>query len=196
MRKAKVKLITALSLTVVMLAAMTGIAVVNAESVRPFDPEVYNYNIPNDGTEIQITLRIGNFISGWTAGQTHTISATTSWAGSGGSTGDLQYRFKNETGAEISNWLNSGTPFQWTDNSDPDYVTLYVRTNTTLSIPVDAQYTMAISDVWSGDGGRIDMGACTVFATAIPEFSTRAIPMAIAILGGLFFLNHRKRREE
>ena len=32
--------------------------------------------------------------------------------------------------------------------------------------------------------------------TAIPEFATLAIPMAIAILGGLFFLNHRKRREE
>ena len=30
----------------------------------------------------------------------------------------------------------------------------------------------------------------------IPEFATVAIPMGIAILSGLFFLNHRKRREE
>lgn len=33
-------------------------------------------------------------------------------------------------------------------------------------------------------------------SSTIPEFSTLAIPMIIAILSGLFFLNHRKRREE
>jgi hypothetical protein len=99
MRKAKI--ITALSLTVVMLAAMTGLAAADDESVRP-DPEVYDYNVPNDGTPITIDLRIGDFIAGWTPGQSHTISASTSWAGSGGGIGDLQYKFVNETGAENS----------------------------------------------------------------------------------------------
>ena len=46
-----------------------------------------------------------------------------------------------------------------------------------------------------------DKDLCCIFWShrwdyQIPEFSTLAIPMGIAILSGLFFLNHRKRREE
>ncbi|MCK4731558.1 MAG: hypothetical protein KAT65_03785 [Methanophagales archaeon] len=43
---------------------------------------------------------------------------------------------------------------------------------------------------------RLLVGSDEESLTTIPEFSTLAIPMAIAILTGLFFLNRYKRREE
>ena len=52
------------------------------------------------------------------------------------------------------------------------------------------------NDGWKpGTSDMADKEACIGFRTAIPEFTTIAIPVA-AILGLLFFYNHRKRKEE
>ena len=189
MRKAKLTTIFALS--VVMLGAMVGFAY--AESIKPAS-EIYNYNIPSDGTPIAITLNITGFGSSWTSGQSHTISATTTWAGDGGSTDDLQYRFTKEL--EQSKWLSSDGTFQWTDNTDPDSVTLEIKASGYSS--VGSKYNIRIDDSWDRGSGRLDVGGCTIRVETIPEFATIAVPVA-AILGLLFFFNqckHTKQRKD
>jgi len=152
MRKAKVKLITALSLTVVMLAAMTGIAA--AAGVYVHGQVVDSNNVGVADAEVNVYQ---------SADHTNNIGTTTS-------NDDGTY------GVDISDsGLGSGD-------------TVYV--------------TASKVDVGSGD----DSGTITEYGWAnvavvivkidIPEFATLAIPMGIAILSGLFFLNHRKRREE
>ena len=186
MRKARFTTIFALS--VVMLGAMVGFAY--AESIKPAT-EIYNYNIPNDGTPIAITLKITGFGSSWTQGQSHTISATTTWAGDGGSTNDLQYKFTKEL--DQSRWLSSGEAFQWTDNSDPDFVTLEIKAS--KSSPVGSKYNIQIDDSWDRGSGRLDIGGCTIRVETIPEFATIAVPVT-AILGLLFFFNQRRHTKE
>jgi hypothetical protein len=187
MRKAELTTIFALS--VVMLGAMVGFAY--AESIKPAS-EIYNYNIPNDGTPIAIALKITGFGSSWTSGQSHTISATTTWGGDGGFTDDLQYRFTGETGVP-SNWLSSGGTVEWTDNSDPDFVTLEIKA--LGPSPAGSKYNIRIDDSWDRGSGRLDIGGCTIRVETIPEFATIAVPVA-AILGLLFFFNQRRHTKE
>ena len=184
----KVKLTTIFALSVVMLGAMVGFAY--AESIKPAS-EIYNYNIPNDGTPIAITLEITGFGSSWTSGQSHTISATTTWAEDGGSKADLQYKFTKEPAQ--SSWLSSGGTFQWTDKSDPDFVTLEIKASGPST--VGSKYNIQIDESWDRGSGRLDIGGCTIRVEIIPEFATIAVPVT-AILGLLFFFNQRRHTKE
>ena len=94
----------------------------------------------------------------------------------------------------------TGDPEPDVNNFDPDKADYYIKVPFTINfndIPEDGfvLYVYAknylegkyrAKTAYSKDGGFHQ----------IPEFATVAIPMAIAILSGLFFLNHRKRREE
>jgi len=186
---AKAKVITALALTVVMLVVMAGLAAADNEYIVPSDsyPKI---NI--DHTPTTVTLKISNFRPNWTAGQIHTICAETT-AATNGTTTDLEYMFTH--GTTNSSWLNSGATWNWTDTSDPDTVTLQIRVKPAATPPVGARYDIRLSDQWTDADGNVDLGAITIFGSAIPEFATIAIP-AVAVLGLLLFYNHRKRKEE
>jgi hypothetical protein len=174
----------------IIAAAMTGIAAADPQSVEPVSG--YNYDIPTDGTPVTVTLKIGGYFPDWTAGQIHTIKAIMAWAPPG-HIGDLRYRFTNETGDEQSGWLKSGELFDWTDNSDPDYVTLEIKA--VGNPPTGINYDIRVDDEWTSPAGGVDFGACTIQGESIPEFATIAIPVA-SILGLLFYFNHRKHRKE
>jgi len=186
----KAKVITALALTVVMLVVMTGLAAADDEYIVPSDsyPKI---NI--DHTPTTVTLSISDFRPGWTAGQIHTISATTTAATNGGATTDLEYMFTH--GTTNSSWLNSGATWNWTDTSDPDTVTLQIRVKPAATPPVGAMYDIRLNDQWTDANGNVDLGAITIFGSAIPEFVTIALP-ALSILGLFLFYSHRKRKEE
>ena len=174
----------------IIAAAMTGIAAADPQSVEP-ESGVYDYDIPTDGTPVTVKLEISGYIGDWTAGQTHTISATTTWATTDDHINDLQYRFTG--GGVLSDWLSSGGTFQWTDDTDPDYVTLEIRAEG--NPPTHIEYNIRVDDEWTSPASGVDFGACTIYGESIPEFATIAIPVA-SILGLLFYFNHRKHRKE
>ena len=175
----------------IIAAAMTGIAAADPQSVAPASG-LYDYEIPTDGTSVTVELEIRGYIGDWTAGQIHTIKAITAGAPAGHE-GDLQYMFTTETGAEQSGWLESGVEFLWTDNSDPDFVTLEIKA--VGDPPTGINYGIRVEDEWTSPAGGVDFGACTIYGESIPEFTTIAIPVA-SILGLLFYFNHRKHRKE
>ena len=171
--------------------AVIGIAAAEPESIEP-DPEEYNYDIPTDGTSITIVLKVQGFTSGWEPGQSHSMTAFTAGA-SAGHEGDLRYIFTCKTG-EPSEWLTSGEIFQWTDNSDPDYVTLKIKA--LGNPPAGVDYDITIEDEWVvGEPSQVDFGACTIFLEAIPEFTTIALPIA-TVLGLMFFFKRRAQRKK
>ena len=179
MRKANV--ITALVLTVVMIAAMTGIAAAENMGISAPSPS----EVTPGGPAISYTITMDDFID---TSNAHTIYATVV----SGTATDLQFQF--EWGASSSGWLDSGSTHVWTwgpPSSDPDTLTLNVKA---VATPTDSVGTTYIFKVYDSDGAYDDAHATTK-STSIPEFATIAIPVA-SILGLLFFFNHRKHKEE
>ena len=184
MRKAKV--ITALSLTVVMLAAMTGIA---AADPAEMDVDPNQFQLTPGGDNVTVSACVHSIYD-----PTHPRTFKAEVLDGGATTGspfDITFYIQDEfgiwSGPGISSLMHSYTP--GTGNSEVD-LTVYVKAATGTENNV---YEIKFIDVQSGNS---DEARATVYGTAIPEFATLAIPMAIAILSGLFFLNHRKRREE
>jgi hypothetical protein len=191
MRKAKV--ITVLSLTVVMLVAMTGIAAACPEYIfaSPDNQALDLGQSPPDGTFSSYSVAVTT-IQPKLGGNTHTIKATTTLivSGTGGALTDLRFNFTH--GASSSGWLTSGTSWTWIDGGDTsDSLTLDVMNTGTAP---DIKYQFRLDDSYPiGDG--FDTAQGTSYGTSIPEFATIAIPVA-AILGLVLFFNHRKRRKE
>jgi hypothetical protein len=179
MRKAKV--ITALSLTVVMLAAMTGIAAANPASVNiPVDPIIN----PLDDSTVTTTTSTTSHIDYTNLGASHTryiyvetddVNLQANLSGHGGVTG-----FVNTGGGGYTYTANSG-----------DYTfTLEVK-GTANGKHVTVHDNAGNS--YDPTGGS-DRASCTR-PVNVPEFATIAIPVA-AILGLVLFFNHRKHKKE
>ena len=185
----KAKVITALSLTVVMLAAMAGIAAANPENVvvTPANQQLDLGQTPTSGTFTTYNIAVSQIKVG---GNTHTIYGNTTLIVAGaGSLGDLMFRFNH--GTAQSGWLSNTQTWTWTDGgSDTDSLTVDVMN--TGSAP-DTEYQFRVYDSYP-IGTGYDSAHGTTYGTSIPEFATIAIPVA-AILGLVLFFNHRKRKE-
>ena len=179
----------------------TLMAVVAVLGLIAFISPVSAYSITNGA----VSYDAGNDETTWTFDVTcdtndlHDISHfTVAWC----SEGDVKKVWVN--GGEL---IRDGSPNGW-DYGDFDGVH-----GIKIDYQVDKGATANVEIILLGQYGSasVDYGIKaagptflvhdgTVFGpsheVSIPEFATRAIPMAIAILGGLFFLNHRKRREE
>jgi len=125
---------------------------------------------------------------------THQIKATTNGWGAGTSA-DLEYKFTNEAGG-TSNWIASGTSWDWglPSTGNDEWLTLEIRAKT--SAPPNNDYSFEVYD----DGGTLNSGGAetasgTTTGISIPEFATIAIP-AVAILGLFLFFNQRKHKKE
>lgn len=84
--------------------------------------------------------------------------------------------YDSSTGEYTSVWN-----FKITDNGDGDDST-QVGKNYTISYNIyNSSRTLS----------SVSMGAATTGVTAVPEFGTIAIPVAIALLAGLFFMRRQ-----
>jgi hypothetical protein len=181
MRKAKV--ITALSLTVVMLVAMTGIAAANPENLYV---EPGPKDIPYSPNSVTFDVRVYD-IEDTTV--THDIKATVYYTGAGGSVSDLQFKFTDEEGL-TSGWKESGGTWNWGTpvSGNDEKLILEVRAKSTA--PPNTLYRFELIDC-----SQVERSSGTTRGTTIPEFATIAIPVA-AILGLVLFFNHRKHKKE
>jgi len=185
---AKAKVITALALTVVMLVMMTGLAAADEAddaTVIIADDPIIN---PLDGTSVtsstvSVTIlpQNGNctrFISVKTTNEN--LSAKVNGSNPGGS-GIV------DTGWQSIN--RGGIAYDAPDGGTYTF-TVWVKGTEEGQINVaDNQ-----GNEYHEQGSGYDEAACTR-DVLVPEFTTIAIPVA-AILGLLFFYNHRKRKEE
>ena len=189
----KANVITALALTVVMLAAMTGIAA--ATIVTSPDHVDVNVNT-NAATDVTITftgLNVGDLCR-FTIFDDSTSPSSPSTELQGSFDGAI-WDFPSNSGNEASpdsvtyniadNNYTSVWDFQIKDNGDGNDAT-----------QMDKEYTIQF-EIFNATVGvsTYHLGATTTGVTAVPEFATIAIPVA-AILGLVLFFNHRKRKRE
>jgi hypothetical protein len=195
----KVKLVTTFSLTVVMLAMMAGLAMANPENIAitPGNQNIQPGQSTSDPGALYstYTIKVTEIIQDSTpVGNTHAIGVTDVAVVTGtGSPSDLRYRF--HYGGSNSLWVEKGlaNSWQWDDGGN----TAATLTMDVLDIgtSTDAVYRFKVRDEFLTHWGSEDEGLATAYGSAIPEFTTIAIPVA-SILGLLFYFNHRKRRKE
>ena len=199
---AKAKVITALALTVVMLVVMTGLAAADDEQI---DDQM---DIVKDGTNIKVTsvdiplggtvnldINISNFLK--PAGTIHNLTVELYDTNSSNPVTGLQLNISEQDGDGPK---PTGT---WNAPADNPVVRWnqtpgaggYERFDLTIKETKGAcaNYIVRIADTETGNS--VELSAATMGVNAVPEFTTIAIPVA-AILGLLFFYNHRKRKEE
>ena len=178
---AKAKVVTALALTVVMLVVMTGLAVADPANVDITANPIIN---PLDGTTVTNTTTVTYNIDYSTHGDSHTryISVQTS---------------KSNLYARVT---GNGVDTGWTNNARVGGTyTAISPNNYTFTLSVKGTEEGQVT-VYDNAGSSFNSSAGYDFASCtrnveVPEFATIAIPVA-AILGLLFFYNHRKRKEE
>ena len=188
---AKAKVVTALALTVVMLVVMTGLAVADDATVVITDDPIIN---PLNGSTVtNTTVTVSNIW--WKLGdpQIRHISVKTSNANlyakvTGTDANGNNFDTGWTTGAEDAGRVGAN----WTANSS--VATTYTFT---LSVKGTQEGAVTVADNFGtvfNSTAAADSASCTR-QVLVPEFATIAIPVA-AILGLLFFYNHRKRKEE
>ena len=187
------KLIGTSMIALLVVALSVSMAAADPESmhVEPGDLELTpNQDYTNPGA-IYTTYDINITIVGPPVGKgpyVHTIYAVTDGVvgGTGGATTDLMFRFNY--GTYSSSWLNSGTTWPWNDtNNQINLLTVDVLDTGSST---DAVYMFTVHDNFTY-GGAVDSAKGTVYAHAIPEFATIAIPM-IALLGLVLYMRRKK----
>jgi hypothetical protein len=175
MRKAKV--ITALALTVVMLAAMTGLAAATDIKATPDgDLEL----VPNSYVETTASI---TDISG--TGE-RTLKVAGPWLQD---ISDLTFKVHDPKTGVTSAESTGSIEYKYTPDTGSYVLTVYVK----AALGTEGnRYTMWYADMSSD---KNDVVVATVQGTSIPEFATIAIPVA-AILGLVLFFNHRKHKKE
>ena len=173
----KAKVITALALTAVMLAAMTGIATANgypSPDILPSDSSGYKDSFGADEDVYVIGQGAGDATY-----DVYVMDNQNYWYD-----GDSLSGYKAKITVTVS---PSGIGFVGQPNltwagadTVPGEYDLVLDTNR------NGDYDQGVDDV--EDGMKIGF-------TVVPEFATIAIPVA-AILGLVLFFNHRKRRKE
>ena len=188
MRKAKV--ITALSLTVVMLAAMTGIAAATITTSPDHMDVNINTNAASDVTVTFIGPKIGDFCV------FNIVDDSTNHPSN-----ELQGSFDGTNWYSPDNTGYAAPPDSVTYNSaGNNYTSVWhfqIKDNgdTNDATQMNKDYTIGFAIFNGSVSFTTVVGATTTGVTAVPEFATIAIPVA-GILGLLFFFNHRKHRKE
>ena len=195
MKKAKV--ITVLSLTVVMLAAMTGLAVADPEGIYPVP--IHANNVPIDGSIFTynvtiVTTAAGNHYYNMSTDTDEIEAHMTGPVGCNDASGYTANFTGWTTTSDISMIWNATGPNSTVGTSY--YFDLEVRAKTPLATE-NLYYVVKMHD---NEGNTYNLGVAeeaegTCHGTTIPEFATIAIPVA-AILGLVLFFNHRKRKRE
>lgn len=174
-----------------LVAAIITMMIICTASAEP-DPENMNVQPDNQnmtpGEVVNYTVSITDIQDSGTSNK-HTIKAWVSDIVYGsGTLNDLQFKFYH--GANSSGWLNNNETWNWWDGgANSATLTLSVKH---VGTSTDTKYQFKVEDGYIY-GSTWDSASSTVYATAIPEFSTIAIPAA-AILGLLFFFNRRRRQ--
>ena len=173
-----------------MLAAITGIAAAD-------HLQVYHQGTTTQVSSVQLTpgadftrfdLCVSEFLND--AGTQHKLTTTITPGAGGGSVSDIQVEYKESGEPQAQG------PYMWGQDAGKDGSdTLELYISATAAAPVDAQYSVTIMDTVSGSSYIFSLDAATISVTTVPEFATIALPVG-AILGLLFFFNHRKRRKE
>ena len=181
MRKAK--LITALSLTVVMLAAMTGLAAANPATVI-IAKDVFSIG---GGAIDSSTVTVSDIAYASFGDHTRYLTVTTS---------NPNVEARVYDGTHDTDWSNDDDPATTTHSftysaESPNTYTYTIEVRGTADGPV-----IVTDNAGTGYSYLAVEDAASASRQAfIPEFATIAIPVA-AILGLLFFFNHRKRKKE
>jgi hypothetical protein len=114
------------------------------------------------------------------AGIEHTIEVNMRVWGSGRKD-DLEFQFTNSAGVS-SAWLESGGKWNWgvpTGNEE----TIKMRVRAKLGAPENNNYRFFVRDL-SGAG---ESAGATVIGNSIPEFTTVAVPVGIALLFAMLY---------
>ena len=215
MRKAKV--ITALALTVVMLMVMAGLAAADCPEqieILPDGSSGHPKNltelgsplvINNDGvTPTNIDIGLWDYLSDSPANQTHTMKVWIAPISTGASANDINITVTERSGGATASGvgtLTSPVVLIWTQDDPGNSAFDYIDLSLISHGPDGAKYQLNVEDTGYCAGNCSDPNVATdhdlenLELRNVPEFATIAIPVA-AILGLLFFYNHRKRKEE
>jgi hypothetical protein len=201
MRKAKV--ITTLSLTVVMLVAMTGIAAANPETIQKLQDgappdvlQVQPWIINNDGSNNDMDLKFSQYLSCSQTGETHTLAVTVVPIGGGAAANDLTVTLTERSGGASAGPTQGGATLVWNQDAAGSSGSDYIDVTITSTGSDGAQYNLNFQDSYTCGGTMVGEQAMeNQEVHNIPEFATIAIPVA-AILGLVLFFNHRKHKKE
>lgn len=115
----------------------------------------------------------------------HTIKASIKVWGSGGSNTDLQFKFTNSAGVS-SVWLESEDTWEWgTPTGNEETIKMHVRA--TSGAPENNEYRLFVEDM----SGASESAAATIIGHSIPEFTTLAVPVGIALLFAMLYFRKR-----
>jgi len=208
---AKAKVITALALTVVMLVVMTGLAAADCPEQIEILPDGSSGNphnltelesslvISNDGvTPTNIDIGLWDYLSDSPANQTHTMKVWIAPLSTGASANDINITVTERSGGATASGVGteaSPVVLIWTQDNAGNSAFDYIDLSLISHGPDGAKYQLNVED--TGYCGTVakDHNLENLELRNVPEFTTIAIPVA-AILGLLFFYNHRKRKEE
>lgn len=183
MEKMGRKVIVALAAVLFVFTAMAGVEAWELMTINPTHLEL----VPG-GPAQKCDITVSGFLE---SGESRVINAWVVNAINGGAMTDLELQLKHPSEGSASGIEDGLVTLNWVDDADPDFLELWVSAKSGAT--VGAHYNLVIWNV--GGGQLVGFSAGTVDATNIPEFATIAIPVA-AILGLMFFFNHRKRRKE
>ena len=190
MRKAKV--ITVLALTVVILAAMTGLAAATPSTTT--SPASVDVDI---STNAPTTITVKHIIqSGDYLADAISFRLTRTQPFVSGVTDELTGSWDGST------WLGGNGQLDSATLVDDTYAwTFYVKDAKDTDDAAQIDYTYkVVFKVWNTTYGEIgaedaELGGSSTTINPIPEFATIAMPVA-AILGLVLFFNHRKHKKE
>jgi len=190
----KVKVITALSLAVLMLVSLSNTVSAEATNGPPVGEQKVEFNPTNPVINKPVMVTIM-----WWIDETEGRCNKTYMGPF-----NLSIDLIDPDGDEVADWaIHKDTTEIFTFQADKDTPYTYVFTET---LPGDiGKYRLDVQIVATGDVCKVPVGKSgnshpLLVAseggsfTSVPEFSTIAIPVA-AILGLLFFFNHRKRKK-
>jgi len=124
----------------------------------------------------------------------HNISATIKGAEPPGTTTDLEFSFSNPTTGASSGWMESGGIWNWGTPSG-DSQTLYMHVRAKSTAPQGNGYLLLIEDKGGDLFGATEEAGATTVGYSIPEFTTVAIPLGIALLFAVLFFKRKGARE-
>ena len=118
----------------------------------------------------------------------HTIKVSTRAWGLG-EKDDLEFKF--ERGTASSGWLESGNAWNWgTPTENEETIEMHVRAKS--GAPENNNYRLFVEDL----SGASESAAATVIGHSIPEFTTLAVPVGIALLFAMLYFRKRGGERE
>lgn len=91
--------------------------------------------------------------------------------------------------------MGSSEKWNWGTPSG-DSQTLYMHVRAKLGVPENNGYLLLIEDKGGDLYGATETAGATTLGYSIPEFTTVAIPLGIALVFAVLFFRRKERREE